>query len=182
MIVALAGRRVDAAGAATRRFPADNVAAVADRLRAAFETHAARALVSSAACGADLVALRVARELGIRRVVVLPFPPPVFRERSVVDRPGDWGPAFDEVVADVERDGALVVLGEDAGGASGTGAYERTNLAIAERALALARAEGTGVVAVAAWDGTPRGADDMTAHFVRAAEQRGFPVVAVPTL
>ena len=30
-------------------------------------------------------------------MVVLPFRPAVFRERSVADCPGEWGPPFDEI-------------------------------------------------------------------------------------
>ena len=56
------------------------------------------ALVCSAACGADLIALEEAERLGLRRRIVLPFSPRQFRETSVTDRPGDWGPFFDRLV------------------------------------------------------------------------------------
>jgi hypothetical protein len=45
------------------------------------------ALVCSAACGADLIALEEAERLGLRRRIVLPFSPRQFRETSVTDRP-----------------------------------------------------------------------------------------------
>ena len=58
--IALAGRRVDAADASEPRFPLASVPLVRDRLHAFFTERPAAALVSSAACGADLVALEVA--------------------------------------------------------------------------------------------------------------------------
>ena len=64
MILAFAGRRMDAAGAAPPRFPLTNVALVRRRIRALLEAHSATAIVSSAACGADLIALGEAGALG----------------------------------------------------------------------------------------------------------------------
>ena len=100
VIVALAGRRVDPTDAHDVRFPPDNTGLVEERLRDLFRSHDVIALVSSAACGADLIAQRVARSLALQRVMVLPFPPAVFRERSVCDRPGNWGPEFDALLDD----------------------------------------------------------------------------------
>lgn len=178
MIVALAGRRVDAAGAMPPRFPLANADVVGDRVRQLFDARGVRTLVCSAACGADLIALRVARELGLRRVVVLPFPPAEFRARSVTDRPGDWGSLFDDVVADARAAGTLVVLHEPGADDAARHAYERTNAAIVERALA----EGAAVLGVAVWDRASRGAGDMTEHFVHVAGARGLAVEHVSTL
>ena len=92
-VVALAGRRIDLPEAQVPRFPLENVQEVGRRIcEALYEMHAV-ALVCSAACGADLVALEQAKQLGLRRRIVLPFAPERFRETSVVDRPGDWGPS-----------------------------------------------------------------------------------------
>jgi hypothetical protein len=52
----------------------------------------------------------VARRAGIRRRVILPFAVDRFRETSVVDRPGNWGPLFDGLVADAAAHGDLVIL------------------------------------------------------------------------
>ena len=91
MIIALAGRRIDAADADTQRFPVENIELVRRRLRELFERERPEALVSSAACGADLIALDEAGALGIRRRVILPFDRRRFRETSVIDRPGRLG-------------------------------------------------------------------------------------------
>src|SRR3984957_6214255 len=109
-VIALAGRRIDAPDTDPPRFPLQNVPIVRRRLAALFSAEHAEALVCSAACGADLVALEEAERLGLRRRIVLPFPPERFRETSVTDRPGDWGPVFDRLVAAAEAAGDLVIL------------------------------------------------------------------------
>ena len=109
-VVALAGRRIDLPDAQVPQFPLGNVQEVGRRIYEALcEMHAV-ALVCSAACGADLVALEQAKQLGLRRRVVLPFAPERFRETSVVDRPGDWGPLYDQQVAATAAAGDLLVL------------------------------------------------------------------------
>ena len=72
-VAALAGRRIDAPDAKEARFPPANVARVRERIAAALREHDVVALVASAACGADLIALDEAAKLGIRRRIVLPF-------------------------------------------------------------------------------------------------------------
>lgn len=190
LVVALAGRRVDPADAPTERFPLRNAAEVQERLSGLFAERDATALVSSAACGADLLALAAAEALGLRRRVVLPFEPERFRRTSVTDRPGSWGAAFDRVVERLGRSGDLIVLenpGED------DAAYAETCEAILEEALQLAggvrtatgaveRGVTTGVLAVIAWDGKPRSDDDLTARFAESARARGFPLAEVSTL
>src|SRR4051794_32634573 len=88
-ILAVAGRRIDAPGAAVRRFPLDQVARVSADLRGLLITSRAVAVAASAANGADLLALQAAGDLGIRRTVVLPCAAAAFQVRSVADGPGD---------------------------------------------------------------------------------------------
>lgn len=177
MIIALAGRRVDSPEAKDTRFPLLNVGIVRERVRALLQENAA-ALVSSAACGADLIALSEAGKLGLRRRVVLPFERPRFRETSVTDRPGDWGPLFDEVLDAVEAAGDLVVL--RAG--SDDEAYALANRAILDESLALAKTAHQPVRAVLVWDGKSRGDQDLTESFGAEARKRGMPVTDVPTI
>jgi hypothetical protein len=178
-ILALAGRRIDAPDA-TPRFPLERVSKVKEKLRHAFAQHAASALVCSAACGSDLLALDAAGELGLRRRVVLPFEAERFRETSVIDRPGPWGDLYDRIVAAVGDAGELVVL-EDAG--EGSEAYAAATEKIIDEAIALASAEPTArPLAVRVWEGRSRGAGDMTEHFGRLAQERGLPVLDILTL
>jgi hypothetical protein len=184
MIIALAGRRVDARDAQPARFPLANVDRVRDHLREIMRRRNAETVVSSAACGADLVGQQVAHELQLRRIVVLPYPLDVFRERSVIDRPGDWGPVYDELVADsAGGEVELVLLGESIDAESSQGAYERTNDVVLERARRAAARAGpeTRAVAVVVWDGTPRGPDDITEHFRRSAASQGMEICEILT-
>lgn len=184
-VVAVAGRRVDAPGGPVR-FPAERVGAVRERLRdrlSALAREGARALVASAACGADLLALDEADRLGLRLRVVLPFEPARFRTVSVVDRPGDWGPIFDRLVEEVRRRGDLVVL---AARVNGDMAFLAATEAILQEALALTRdAAGLArpdlVAALVVWDGVSRGEDDVTAAFRARAVELRYRVEDVPT-
>lgn len=178
MVVALAGRRIDAPDAETPRFPLASVALVRERLAALFEREAATALVASAACGADLVALTVAGARGMRRRVVLPFDRERFRATSVTDRPGDWGPVYDAILAELAPAGDVVTL---PGSGEGAEAYRAANEAILTEAVAMARQSGTRALAVLVWEGAPRGGDDVTAAFGEEARTRGLRVVEVTT-
>jgi hypothetical protein len=182
-VIALAGRRVDAARQSEQRFPLDNVDLVRSQLKALLERRRPTALVCSAACGADLSALEAAGSCGTRRRVVLPFNPAEFRLTSVTDRPGNWGEVYDRVIAEVEAVGDLVVLDCARDDKS---AYERTNQRILDEALGLAgfarKPDAAGpvppeiAVAVIVWEGRPRGGNDLTEQFAASARLRGLAV------
>jgi hypothetical protein len=185
-VVALAGRRVDARHADVARFPLASVGAVQDRLRAYLQSVRPSALVCSAASGADLLALEIAAKMGVRRRVILPFDRARFKQTSVTDRQGSWGPLYDHALDRLPA-ADLVVLG-DAG--AGTAAYEATNQAILDEAQALAARVATApgspagpdVVALLVWDGRSRGEGDLTASFGQEARRRGIPVEHIATL
>jgi hypothetical protein len=194
MVVALAGRRVDPPGAERPRFPLANVEAVAERLRTVLADLEPEVLVSSAACGADLLALDAARTLGIRRRIVLPFDASRFRASSVVDRPGEWGPLFDSLYEEALSSNDVVILpcgGDD------EDAYAAATYRIVTEALTLAKEsnpegvgslpEGVGSLgrkptAIVVWDGESRGEGDLTAKFAALAANSGMRVVKVATL
>jgi hypothetical protein len=175
-VIALAGRRIDAPGTEPPRFPLENVPLVRRRLAALFCTEHAQALVCSAACGADLIALEEAERLGLRRRIVLPFPPERFRETSVTDRPGEWGPVFDRLVAAAAATGDLVILHHTSG--SDDDAYAAANQAIIREAEALARAISDGapprLVVVIVWEGSARAGSDASSGLRNLALQAGF--------
>jgi hypothetical protein len=178
MILALAGRRIDSADAKEPRFPPRNVERVRTRARAVLQETGASALVSSAACGADLIALSAAGQLGLRRRVVLPFERRRFRETSVTDRPGEWGPLYDRVLDAVEAVGDLVILQNG----SDDEAYSAANRAILDEAVAMAKAARQPATAVLIWDGVSRGNGDLTEEFGAEARRRGLAVMEVRTL
>jgi hypothetical protein len=182
MIVALAGRRIDALDADSPRFPLSAVELVRGRLQELLAEKEATALVCSAACGADLLALSVAGDISIRRRVILPFEREHFRKTSVVDRPGRWAPLFDVTCDEVAEQGDLVILGcsED-----DEAAYSVASGAILNEAVQLQTAsqgkDGQSILAVIVWEGAPRGEDDETASFAREARSRGFAIAEILT-
>ena len=177
-VIALAGRRADAADATKPRFPPANAALVKERIRRQLEHLTARALVCSAACGADLTALDAAGELGLRRQVVLPFAETRFRQTSVVDRGAEWGALFDRIVADLREHDDIITLEE---AADETAAYVAANTRILDEAQATAAAMADDVVAILVWEGESRGKGDLTEAFGQEARRRGLPVVQVLT-
>src|SRR5262249_45959224 len=145
MVIALAGRRIDSTASKARRFPLENVPMVERRLDDLFERLVASELISSAACGADLVALTVAANRRMRRRVVLPFSAEKFRATSVTDRPGHWGPVYDRVLTElVAADGVVTLKGANAGNE----AYRAATAAILGEAATRARDSNADVVAV----------------------------------
>lgn len=178
-VIVLAGKRIDAADSETPRFPLEHVDAVKAEIRELFRRVKPQALVCSAANGADLLGLDVARELRIPAYVVLPFDREQFREISVVDRRGEWGPLFDELVDKAEREGRLTVM--DSTG-DNHDAYLDAVITMLEKAAELsgraadgqpATSPGT-VTAVVVWNGESRGSRDVTLYFMSEAQKRGF--------
>jgi len=183
-VVALGGRRIDAEPTSTARFPFDQVDRVgmeiADRLR---RTQAV-ALVCSAACGADLIALETAQQMGLPTRIVLPFSATRFRETSVVDRPHPefWGSMFDRATSAARAHGDLIEL--DA--VEADDAYSMANGVIIREARKLAgvknQERSLRLIALVVWEGASRGPDDNTNKFVQLAQESGFRIEQVLTL
>ncbi len=180
MIASLAGRRIDAPGANPERFPHTLEAAVAHRIADTLTDLRVQALVCAAACGADLLALDAAARIGILARIVLPYAADEFRRTSVTDRGSAWGDDFDRLVGAAQARGDVRVLGLDA---RDPGAYDKTNEAILDEAVALAGNDAAGVIALAVWDADPgSGRPDHTAAFTDAARARGIAVRTIPIL
>ena len=178
MVLALAGRRIDAADQAQPRFPPDNVTTVRQKLHQLFVEQRMRTLVCSAACGADLLALDEAHKLGLEAHVLLPSDVQPFREGSVVDRPGPWGEIFDLLIRQAEAENRLVILAppNDA-----TDPYLAANQSILQAAQQLAARTRDQVAAALVWDCLSRGQDDVTEDFGRRARQMGLNVFEIDT-
>jgi hypothetical protein len=178
-VLALAGRRVDAAGTAAKHFPAENVVNVRRDLEGLFRTWSIGVLVSSAACGADLLALDVARDLRVPSRIILAGDKEQFRLTSVTDRPGEWGPLFDALVTDAETRGSLVIVnrsGEES-------PYAKVTREILKTATEEASTLNAHFLAVAVWDGQKKRGDDHTAMFLELAREVGATVLpAIDTL
>jgi hypothetical protein len=155
---------------------------VKEELRQLFQRLRPKTIVCSAAAGADLLALEVAGDLNIRRLVVLPFAAERFRRTSVIDRPGPWGPLFDRILSTVADQGDLLVL---PGTNDDDESYAVATDCLLEEAEQLSGQTGEGPITCAAavvWDGAPRPGQDLTAQFDRSARTRGWPVYEVKTL
>lgn len=184
MIVTLAGRRIDAQNAEIVRFPLAQSPLVRKRIHAVLVEQGATTLVSSATCGADLLALEVAGELGLRRRVILPFAPARFRVASVTNRPGEWGKLFDRIIREVRQAGDLVLLNKEK---EDDETYLHTNRVILDEAQKLAPRTSQGtvgaleseVLAVIVWDGKPRGEGDFTFDFANEARARSIPIAEI---
>jgi hypothetical protein len=177
MILALAGRRIDGNDAEEERFPLRNVERVGLAVKEVLLQNGVTALVSSAACGADLLGLSEAGKLGIRRRVVLPFSRERFRAESVTDRPGNWGPLYDLIVDQVEAMGDLVSQKAQ----PRADPFEATNHEILNEALALGAGSREQVAAALVWDGMRSGEQDYTAAFADEARRRGLRILEVIT-
>jgi hypothetical protein len=177
-IIAAAGRRIDGPDASPPRFPLANRDAVRERIRALFLEHGATGIVASGACGADLLAQDVGRQLDLlHRRMVLPFTPDTFRDSSVTDRPGDWGPLFDQLLAELAARGGLVTLAEDPGSDTAYAAVNRVILAEADR---IAGASVPLVLLI--WDGISRCDGDLTADLGIKARERSWRIAEVSTV
>jgi hypothetical protein len=180
MIVALAGRRIDAPDTKVHRFPFENVEKVEQRLKAFFLSCKASVLVCSAACGSDLLALDIAGELKLQRRIILPFSPDVFKKKSVTDCYGDWESKFDKICNKVNSHQMLRVLnsGDD------QKAYERTNVEILNLAERIAQSQkgNKKIIALVVWDGKSRGPDDITTHFLEEAKKKDISIEEISTL
>src|SRR5262249_17483649 len=149
------------------------------RLDDLFEHEGATALVSSAECGAALVALMVAGERGIHRRVVPPFGRAEVRKTSVTDPPRGRGPPYHPHLAQLDQTNDCVTL---AGLRQGSEDYIAANRVILRDAIALASQTDVQAMAVLVWEGAPRGSDDVTPAFAVEAQRLGLLVTSVRTL
>jgi hypothetical protein len=177
-VLAVAGRRIDAVDAREPRFPAGNEALVTARLCDAMVSANGLAVVCSAACGTDILTLETAAHLGLPRRVVLPYSREHFRASSVADRGEDWGRRFDAILDQLPSED-VVELNLQPGDKN---AYAAANARILDEATAWAARSDRRTVAVVVWNGSSRGATDLTDAFRRLAIERNLQTVNVLTL
>jgi hypothetical protein len=173
-IIVEAGRRVDASDATVVRFPPQNVPNVRKRIREVLAKQKPSAVVSSAACGADLLLLDAAIEIHVPCYILLPSDPEAFRVSSVTDRPGNWGELYSNAI----RTSKVQVLKVP----EGQQGYLETNLKLLDRAQDLAKQNHTSVKALVVWNEESRGPDDVTAHFLEQAKLRKIPIFEISTI
>ena len=189
-ILAFAGRRIDAPQASPSRFPLSEVHRVCRQVEIVLREQRVTLVVGSAACGADLIVLQVAQQIGIRFRILLPCSRELFRATSVEDRPWseewNWGRLYDQLMDLAQQVGDLKILEGLPEGHLGyqavTEALVREAIALGERPSRLAGGYGpVQVQALMIWDGQSRGPHDLTLHFSEEARAQGLPLVEILT-
>ena len=102
-VVAFAGHMIDAAERAVPRFPAALAPAVHDALRGHLQRLHKPIVYTSGACGADLLCIEAALELGAEVNVVLPFDREDFVRTSVAAGGPGWPERFEAALARAAR-------------------------------------------------------------------------------
>lgn len=171
-VVAYSGHMIDAPDRAQPRFaPQDE-----GRIRSAVCERLARlapvAVYGSAACGADLLFLEAAHELGCETHVILPFPGEAFRRTSVDYAGGDWGRRFERAIAAADS----LTIASDHSARGSTATFEYANLVLTGMAVLRARLLGTSVRAIAVISPGDDALPGGTASVVDTWERNGLVV------
>ena len=162
MILAFAGRRAQSL--------TTDLESTTLRIRRLLTALSPSAVVGAAADGGDLLVIEAALGMadGPSVHVLLPTAHEVFREASVEVA---WRPRFDRVIAEVRRRGTLATLGLE----DGAEAYLQANVALLDRAGALATDGQRAVVFVIARAGEGAMVEDL----VQAGSLRGMPSLRI---
>lgn len=116
VLIVHAGNRIDALDRHVPRFPASQVAAVAQRVGRLFDVMKPAGVVSAPAAGADLIVLDEARKRSIPLHVFLPINDDEFVRESVADHDAEWLAMY-EAVIDHGRDNPASSICRIGGGA-----------------------------------------------------------------
>ncbi|WP_331727875.1 hypothetical protein [Streptomyces sp. NBC_01176] len=160
MILIYAGRR-----------QATDAQGVRERVRTLLDEVRPRLLVGSAAAGADLLVLALARERDIPARVILLGGVAEFERVSVADLGEEWIERYREILADT----GVSVESVASPGPDRRAAHLMVNEMIIETARREAT-EGEEVIALAVTE-SPGSGGSVTADLVAQAERRGWPVV-----
>ncbi|MFO1406223.1 MAG: tetratricopeptide repeat-containing protein [Steroidobacteraceae bacterium] len=171
-VLVLTGNMIDLPGRDVPRFPPELEPVVRRLLRERFSALRPLAVYGSAACGADILGLEVAHELGAEIHVVLPFPPSEFREASVEIVAGDWGERFDRLLGLA----ATVTVTSDHRASGSTATFEYGNLVMTGLARLRAEVLDTTLIGFAVWDPVANGLPGGAASMVGAWRERGIVV------
>ena len=198
MIVALAGRRIDKPDAKTPAFPLENIGKVRAELFSFLDKNSVTHLVSSGACGADLLGLEVAIKLKISCHLILPFEKEIFVAKSVSDCLENemWEAMFKKSYTFLEENQDVTILSispED------EDKYQKTNKAILNKVESLSNSlkkteeylSSNSVpkkIALILWEGKPKTkfkedeTVDYTENILDSAKAIGFEIEVINTL
>jgi hypothetical protein len=171
-VLVFTGHMVDRPERPTPRFPIESEAMVRDAIRARMTTRQPVAAYGSAACGADILCLELARELGAETHIVLPFPPAEFRCASVDFAAGHWGDRFERAIA--VADSVTICSDHHARGSVAT--FEYANLILTGMGVLRAQILDTDLRALAVCDPSASGLPGGAASLAALWQARGLAV------
>lgn len=171
-VLVFTGNMIDHPERRVPRFPAAVEAGVRTAVMERLTVIRPVAVYGSAACGADLLCLEAARELGCETHIVLPFPAAEFRRTSVDFARGNWGERFERALASAHS--VTVASDHRASGSSAT--FEYANLILTGMGELRAQTLDTGLHGLAVWDPRIRGFAGGAASLVSLWEKRGVAV------
>ena len=171
-VLVFTGNMIDRPERHTPRFPPAVETAVQAQVAERLATLRPLAVYGSAACGADLLCLEAARELGCETHIVLPFPASQFRHSSVDFARGSWGERFERALA--AADSVTVASDHRASGSGAT--FEYANLILTGMGKLRAEMLDTDLRGLAVWDPRIRGLAGGAASLVSLWEKRGLAV------
>lgn len=174
-VLVFTGHMVDRPERSAARFPAAIEAGVREAIRSRLAALQPLAVYGSAACGADLLCLEVARELGAETHIVLPFPPAAFRRASVDFAGGDWGDRFERALAGADS----VTIASDHQASGSVATFEYANLILTGMGALRAQLLQTELRALAVWDPSAPGLSGGAAALTALWQAQGLPVEQV---
>ncbi len=171
-VLVFTGNMIDGPDSRTPRFPA----AIEEPVRNALKQHLAAlkptAVYGSAACGADILCLEAARELGCETHIVLPFPAVEFRRSSVDFAGANWGKRFEQALAAADS----VMIASDHRAGDSAASFDYANVILTGLGALRAEALDTSVRGLAVWDPRFKAIVGGAASLVTQWEQRAMVV------
>ena len=175
-VVVYSGHMIDGPDRAVPRFPPSLEPGVREALRERLAAIGPLAVYGSAACGADLLCLEIARELGCETHIVLPFPPQDFVRTSVDFAGGRWRERFDRSLAAADS----VTITSDHHARGSTATFDYANLVLTGMGALRAPLLDAPLHAVALRDPHDEGQGGGTSSIVQRWRERGLAVEEVP--
>lgn len=174
-VVVFSGHMIDRADRPQARFPASKAASAKERIQAQldlWQISASDRVISSAACGSDILFLECCLDRQITPQVLLASPKEDFIQSSVAFAGPEWIRRFEQVCAR----STVCILGQ-AFADQGLNVYARTNLWIVQKAenwIASSNAEG---FALLVWNGVRRDQNPGgTAHFAQSVKENHWQI------
>ena len=171
-VLIFTGHMIDQPERPTPRFPTASEAVVRDVIRTRLTALQPVAAYGSAACGADILCLELARELGAETHIVLPFPPAEFRRASVDFAAGDWSERFERVIA--VADSVTICSDHHARGSVAT--FDYANQILTGMGVLRAQLLDTDLRALAVCDPSASGMPGGAAALAALWQERGLAV------